>query len=68
MLSAVISVALCVQLIAGAAVETKPNIVMILTDDQDITLDSMEAMSQTKKLIVDQGIRMQYHLHCTLKL
>jgi len=29
---------------------------MILTDDQDITLDSMEAMSQTKKLIVDQGL------------
>ena len=34
----------------------QPNIVFILTDDQDVTLDSMKVMEQTKKLIVDQGI------------
>eukprot|EP01084_Bolivina_argentea_P080735 146220_1 len=34
----------------------KPNIVFILTDDQDITLDGMKYMSKTNKIIVENGI------------
>ncbi|XP_071960691.1 N-acetylglucosamine-6-sulfatase-like isoform X2 [Antedon mediterranea] len=33
-----------------------PNIVLILTDDQDVTMDSMQPMEKTLKLIGDNGV------------
>ena len=41
---------------AAAAAPTKPNLVMVLTDDQDVLLGSMQAMPKVKKLIVEQGV------------
>ena len=40
----------------AAQVNIKPNIVWILTDDQDVTLDGMKIMDKTNELIVDKGI------------
>ena len=35
---------------------TKPNFIFILTDDQDVTLDSMKAMPNTIKYLAKQGL------------
>eukprot|EP01084_Bolivina_argentea_P021901 40703_1 len=35
---------------------SKPNIIFILSDDQDLTLDSMQAMPNVKSLIADKGL------------
>lgn len=39
----------------------KPNIVFILTDDQDLTLGSLDFMPRTRALIADQGITFSNH-------
>ncbi|HEY0511667.1 MAG TPA: sulfatase, partial [Thermoanaerobaculia bacterium] len=41
---------------AQQSVATRPNIVFILTDDQDLLLNSMEYMPQTRALIADRGM------------
>ena len=33
----------------------RPNIVMVLTDDQDVFLDAMTPLVKTKKLLGEQG-------------
>ena len=33
----------------------RPNIVMVLTDDQDVFLDAMTPLVKTRKLLADQG-------------
>ena len=33
----------------------QPNIVMVLTDDQDVFLDAMTPLVKTKKLLAEQG-------------
>lgn len=38
---------------------TSPNIVLVLTDDQDLMLGSMDAMPLTRSLIGDQGMVME---------
>lgn len=38
---------------------TAPNIVLILTDDQDLLMGSMEALPMTQALIGDQGMTME---------
>jgi arylsulfatase A-like enzyme/uncharacterized metal-binding protein len=40
----------------GAAAETAPNIVMILTDDEDVQLGSVDYMPNVKKLLSAQGV------------
>ena len=40
----------------AAQATTAPNIILILTDDQDLTLDSMDYMPLTRELIGDQGM------------
>ena len=49
---------LCVVglLLALTNAATKPNFIFILTDDQDITLDSMQAMPFTHKYIIQEGL------------
>jgi len=49
---------LFVGVLAVAAAQKKPNIVFILTDDQDIELGSLEPMEKTLSLIGDQGARL----------
>lgn len=45
----------------------QPNIVFILTDDQDLHLDSLSYMPQLKKHITDQGTSFSRH-YCTVAL
>ena len=40
---------------------SKPNIVFILTDDQDLQMNSMEYMSGVKSHLVDQGTTFAHH-------
>ena len=40
----------------AAAAAKQPHLVVILTDDQDLTLGSMQAMPKLQKLVVDQGV------------
>ncbi|MCB0004676.1 MAG: sulfatase-like hydrolase/transferase, partial [Anaerolineae bacterium] len=47
------------QSVSASASTTSPNIVLILTDDQDLRLGSMEAMPSTRALIGDQGMTME---------
>lgn len=45
----------------------QPNIVFILTDDQDLHMDSLSYMPQLKKHISDQGTTFENH-YCTVAL
>ncbi|CZT23448.1 related to ARS-1 arylsulfatase [Ramularia collo-cygni] len=45
----------------------QPNIVFILTDDQDLHMDSLSYMPHLKKYIADQGTTFQNH-YCTVAL
>ena len=42
----------------------RPNIVFVLTDDQDLHMNSLEYMPHTRKLIADQGTIFSNHF-CT---
>ena len=45
--------------------DNRPNIIFILTDDQDLLLDSMEYMPKTNALIRDQGAVFSNHFVTT---
>ena len=45
----------------------KPNFIFILTDDQDLHLDSLSYMPQLKKHITDQGTAFEKH-YCTIAI
>jgi N-acetylglucosamine-6-sulfatase len=45
-----------VLLLTAAAVASKPNIVYVLTDDQDVKLGSLDALPVLKSLMTDQGL------------
>ncbi|KAM4039988.1 N-acetylglucosamine-6-sulfatase isoform 2-T2 [Anomaloglossus baeobatrachus] len=45
---------LCPALVAGES--RRPNVVLILTDDQDVTLGGMTPLKKTKELIGDLGV------------
>lgn len=40
---------------------SKPNIIVILTDDQDLHLDSMNYMPGVKKYLTDEGTYFNHH-------
>eukprot|EP01084_Bolivina_argentea_P271618 462229_1 len=42
--------------ICNFAQDNRPNIILLMTDDQDIVLDSMQAMPNTIELVANQGI------------
>jgi N-acetylglucosamine-6-sulfatase len=44
--------------------DTRPNIVFILTDDQDLHMDSLDYMPNLQKLIVQEGTSYKNH-YCT---
>ncbi|KAM0227199.1 hypothetical protein ACHAPO_011736 [Fusarium lateritium] len=55
------------SLVAGVAVASKPskpNIILILTDDQDVHMQSMDYMPLLKKYMADKGTMYQRH-YCT---
>lgn len=43
----------------------RPNVVFILTDDQDLHMDSLSYMPNVKKHLIDQGTYYQKH-YCTV--
>uniref|UniRef100_A0AC35UES2 Sulfatase domain-containing protein n=1 Tax=Rhabditophanes sp. KR3021 TaxID=114890 RepID=A0AC35UES2_9BILA len=45
--------------------QTKPNIILILTDDQDVELGSMAVMPKTLRALRDKGIEFKYGLVST---
>lgn len=47
--------------------DTKPNVVFILTDDQDLHLDSLSYMPYLKQHLLDQGTFFRRH-YCTIAL
>lgn len=52
----------CLSMGATAlAAQQKPNIVVILTDDQDLLLGSMDYMPLVKKHLTDQGMYFNHH-------
>lgn len=46
---------------APAAAPVPPNIVLILTDDQDLTLGSMDSMPHTRELVGDRGMTFTHY-------
>jgi arylsulfatase A-like enzyme len=46
---------------------TKPNIIFILTDDQDLHLQSLDYLPLIKKHLIDQGTLYTHH-YCTTAL
>lgn len=48
-------------------VKTRPNIVFILTDDQDLHMDSLSFMPHLQKHLVDEGTFYPRH-YCTIAL
>lgn len=52
------------QVPLGAGTSRQPNVVFILTDDQDVHLDSLEYMPLVKKHLLDQGTYYRKH-YCT---
>ncbi|OAP55881.1 hypothetical protein AYL99_10033 [Fonsecaea erecta] len=46
---------------------SRPNIVFILTDDQDLRMDSLSYMPHVKKHLIDQGTFFERH-YCTIAL
>ena len=54
----------------AAAADTaaqKPNMIFILTDDQDYQMDSLSYMPLLKKHMIDQGTTFTHH-YCTVAL
>lgn len=56
-----------IQTDGPASVSTKPNVVFILTDDQDLHLDSLSYMPHLKNHLLDQGTFYRRH-YCTIAL
>ncbi|KAE9962271.1 hypothetical protein EG328_000721 [Venturia inaequalis] len=52
---------------AGPVSTTRPNIVFILTDDQDLHLNSLDYMPLTQKHLIDQGTFYKRH-YCTIAI
>lgn len=50
----------------AAAVDERPNIVFILTDDQDVHMSGLEHMALTRKYLQDKGTSFERH-YCTGK-
>lgn len=52
---------------AASGPEGRPNIVFILTDDQDTHMNSLEYMPYLQKHLISQGTNFERH-YCTGKL
>lgn len=49
------------------AILNRPNVVFILTDDQDVHLDSLSYQPLVKKYLIDNGLTFQHH-YCTVAI
>lgn len=48
-------------------ISNRPNVVFILTDDQDVHLDSLSYQPLVKKYLIDNGLTFQHH-YCTVAI
>lgn len=48
-------------------ISNQPNVVFILTDDQDVHLDSLSYQPLVKKYLIDNGLTFQHH-YCTVAI
>jgi N-acetylglucosamine-6-sulfatase len=48
----------------AAGVRNRPNILLILTDDQDVHMKSLDYMPLTQKYLIEKGTRFKKH-YCT---
>ncbi|XP_065919908.1 N-acetylglucosamine-6-sulfatase-like [Dysidea avara] len=46
----------CVSILFNVVYSSKPNIVYILTDDQDIKLNSLDVQPKVKSMLIDEGL------------
>jgi arylsulfatase A-like enzyme len=60
---------ICLNLVPGThlAAAKKPNIVFIITDDQDLHLDSLDYMPLVQKYLTNEGTFYKRH-YCTVAL
>lgn len=49
------------------AISNRPSVVFILTDDQDVHLDSLSYQPLVKKYLIDNGLTFQHH-YCTVAI
>jgi len=63
-LSLLLAIANCAEQVSLTGQDIRPNIIVILTDDQDQHLDSVSYMPLLKKHIIDQGTYYKRH-YCT---
>lgn len=54
-----LATALAAAAVLGRAAPRRPNIIVILTDDQDLDMASMEYMPKLKEHLVDEGLTFQ---------
>lgn len=52
---------------SGRETKSSPNIVFLLSDDQDLHMDSLSYMPQLQRLLVEQGTFFRRH-YCTVAL
>lgn len=50
-----------------ATISNRPNVVFILTDDQDVHLDSLSYQPLVKRYLIDNGLTFQHH-YCTVAI
>lgn len=51
-----LALSVCLLLLVTVASSSKPNIVFILTDDQDVKLNSLDVQPKVKSLLIDEGM------------
>lgn len=50
-----------------STISNRPNLVFILTDDQDVHLNSLSYQPLVKKYLIDKGLTFQHH-YCTVAI
>lgn len=61
------AIATALSLAAKLTLGAKPNVVVILTDDQDAKLNSVDYMPLVQKHLINQGTQYNSH-YCTVSL
>ena len=63
-LKSILTTSWCLGLVGASRSANRPNIVFILTDDQDTHMNSLEYMPYVQKHLIGQGTNFERH-YCT---